>query len=51
VNFTGKDIEDKDLIRLLEYGGGNYNWALEGNVANGTSFGSNLNVFPLPSHR
>jgi hypothetical protein len=39
----------QDLIRFNRYGGGNYNWAWKGNVANGTSFGSNLNVFPLPS--
>ena len=39
----------QDLIRFNKYGGGNYNWAWKGNIANGTSFGSNLNVFPLPS--
>ena len=39
----------QDLIRFNKYGGGNYNWAWKGNVANGTSFASNLNVFPIPS--
>jgi hypothetical protein len=39
----------QDLIRFNKYGGGNYNWAWKGNIANGTSFGPNLNVFPLPS--
>ncbi|NDP23043.1 MAG: RagB/SusD family nutrient uptake outer membrane protein [Paludibacter sp.] len=39
----------QDLIRFNKYGGGNYNWAWKGNIANGTSFGSNLNVFPLPT--
>ena len=39
----------QDLIRFNKYGGGNYNWAWKGNIANGTSFGSNLNVFPIPS--
>ncbi|MCL6461633.1 MAG: RagB/SusD family nutrient uptake outer membrane protein [Flavobacterium micromati] len=39
----------QDLIRFNKYGGGNYNWAWKGNIANGTSFGTNLNVFPLPT--
>ena len=39
----------QDLIRFNKYGGGSYNWAWKGNIANGTSFGTNLNVFPLPS--
>ena len=39
----------QDLIRFNKYGGGNYNWAWKGNIANGTSFGSTLNVFPLPT--
>ena len=39
----------QDLIRFNKYGGGNYNWAWKGNIANGTSFGSTLNVFPLPN--
>ena len=39
----------QDLIRFNKYGGGNYNWAWKGNIANGTSFGTNLNVFPIPT--
>lgn len=39
----------QDLIRFNKYGGGSYNWAWKGNIANGTSFGSELNVFPLPN--
>jgi hypothetical protein len=39
----------QDLIRFNKYGGGNYNWAWKGNIANGTSFSSNLNVFPMPN--
>ena len=39
----------QDLIRFNKFGGGNYNWAWKGNIPNGTSFSSNLNVFPLPS--
>jgi len=39
----------QDLIRFNKYGGGNYNWAWKGNIANGTSFGTNLNIFPLPT--
>jgi hypothetical protein len=39
----------QDLIRFNKYGGGNYNWAWKGNIPNGTSFSSNLNVFPLPT--
>lgn len=39
----------QDLIRFNKYGGGNYNWAWKGNIANGTSFGTNLNVYPLPT--
>lgn len=39
----------QDLIRFNKYGGGSYNWAWKGNIANGTSIPSELNVFPLPS--
>jgi len=39
----------QDLIRFNKYGGGNYNWAWKGNIANGTSIDSHLNVFPLPA--
>lgn len=39
----------QDLIRFNKYGGGNYNWAWKGNIANGTSISSDKNVFPLPT--
>jgi hypothetical protein len=35
-NCIGKDRR-QDLIRFNKYGGGNYNWAWKGNIANGTS--------------
>lgn len=39
----------QDLIRFNKYGGGNYNWAWKGNIANGTSIGTEKNVFPIPT--
>jgi hypothetical protein len=35
-NYTGKDRR-QDLICFNKYGGGSYNWAWKGNIANGTS--------------
>lgn len=40
----------QDLIRFNKFSGGNYNWAWKGNIANGTSISSNLNVFPIPTN-
>ena len=39
----------QDLIRFNKYGGGNYNWAWKGNIANGTSISAEKNVFPIPT--
>ena len=49
-NFISKHNARTDLIRYGYYGGNNsYNWTWKGGAANGRSFDSYRNLFPLPS--
>jgi hypothetical protein len=45
-NYIGKATEDK----IYSFNKCNYNWAWKGSIANGTSFGTNLNVFHYLAH-
>lgn len=38
-----------DLIRFNQFTGGSYIWPWKGGVANGTSVGDHLKIFPLPA--